>query len=154
MRAISALVFTLMLASCQTAGPEVTVEDTWIRLAAVPDQPAAAYFTLHGATTDDTLIAVHNDNVLKTELHETMAAMPDMKGMGGMSMMKPLATVAVPAGATVAFVPGGKHVMLFGMSSAIKPGSKTVLTLVFKSGLQLAQNASVVAAGEGKPGKR
>jgi copper(I)-binding protein len=138
----------LIVAGCQTASTDVSVENAWIRLAAVPNQPAAAYFTLTGAVADDTLIAVHNDNVIKAELHESMA------GMKGMDEMKPLASVLVPAKSKIVFAPGGKHVMLFSVNGAVKPGTTTPLTLVFKSGLQVAENATVVAAGDAEPFKK
>lgn len=151
MRAIRALFLSLtLLAGCQSANTDVTVERAWIRLAAVPGQPAAAYFTLTGGAANDTLIAVHNDNIIKAEIHETMAGMLNMAGMT-MSEMKPLASVQVPAGAKVVFAPGGKHVMLFGVNDLVKAGSVTPLTLVFKSGLQVEENATVVAAGDGEP---
>jgi len=151
MRAIRALLLSLTLVvGCQSANTDVTVEKAWIRLAAVPNQPAAAYFTLTGGAADDTLIAVHNDNVIKAEMHESMAGMSNMAGMS-MSEMKPVASVQVPAAAQVVFAPGGKHVMLFGVNESVKPGSKSQLILVFKSGLQVAENATVVAAGDGEP---
>jgi copper(I)-binding protein len=148
-----ALFIALALAGCLAQSQDVTVDNVWIRLAAVPGQPAAGYFTLHGAATDDKLIAVHNENAIKVELHESMTGMPDMNGMA-MSEMKPLTAVPVPAGSKIIFAPGGKHVMLFGLSPAVKRGSTTQLTLVFKSGLQVAENATVVAAGDAAPYKK
>ena len=37
--------------------------------------------------------------------------------------MTPLGQVSVPAGAAVAFAPGGKHLMLFDVAPQVKPGA-------------------------------
>ncbi len=58
-------------------------------------RPGAAYFTLHGGRSDATLIDVSADVAVRAEIHESMS------GAGGMAGMKPLASVAVPAGAKV-----------------------------------------------------
>jgi len=91
------------------------------------------------------MFAVHVDQAIKVELHETMA------GADGMFSMKPLDSVTVPARATVMFAPGGKHAMLFGLSDDVKPGTTLTLTFVFKSGLRLQDTAMVVGAGDPAP---
>ena len=146
MRAILwALPMLLALTGCQPKSDSVYVDHSWVRLAAIPDQPAAAYFRLTGGPTDDALIAVHADPVIKTELHESMV------GMEGMTGMKPLTTVPVPARAIVMFAPAGNHVMMFGVEPKVKASSTMKLTFVFKSGLQLVDNATVIAAGDEAP---
>jgi len=133
------------LTGCQPQNPDVNVEKSWVRLSAVPDQPAAAYFTLTGGASDDSLVAIHADTVQRTELHETMV------GMKGMSTMAPLERVALPAHTTVVFAPDGRHAMLFGVNPGVKPGQKMVLTYVFKSGVLLDDSARVIAAGAPAP---
>ncbi len=147
MRPIFALlpVAALALSACQPQSADVYVEKSWVRLSAVPGQPAAAYFRLKGGNVDDTMFAVHADQAIKAEMHETM------QGMKGMSEMKPLDTLLVPARAKLEFAPGGKHVMLFGLGEDVKPGGSITLTFVFKSGLKLQDNAVVVGAGDAAP---
>ena len=94
-RPLSLGLILIGLSACQPKDPDAYVEKSWVRLAAVADQPAAAYFTLYGGAKDDALIAVHSDVVVSTSLHETMSGMG--QGAAAMSMMKPLTSVSVPA---------------------------------------------------------
>jgi len=123
----------------------VYVDKSWVRLNAVPGQPAAAYFRLTGGQSDDSMFAIHADQAIKIELHETMA------GMNGMSGMKPMDSVKIPARAKVMFQPGGMHAMIYGLDSSVQPGSNITLTYVFKSGLRLQDSAVVVGAGDPAP---
>jgi copper(I)-binding protein len=127
-------------------GPErVTVDDAWVRLPAVPGRPGAAYFTLHGGPSDATLIDVSADIAIRAEMHESMT------GAGGMAAMTPLRSVAVPAKATVAFAPGGRHVMLFGINAKAKAGRIYNLTLNFANGGRIYAPATVVGAADPAP---
>lgn len=134
-----------LLSACQPQSNEVYVDKSWVRLNAVPGQPAAAYFRLTGGASDDTMFSVRTDQAIKVEMHETMA------GMSGMASMKPLDTVKVPARSTVVFQPGGMHAMIYGLSSSVQPGSTLTITYVFKSGLRLQDTATVVGAGDPAP---
>ncbi len=66
---------------------------------------------------------------------------------GGMSLMQDVMEVAVPAGATVKFAPGGYHLMC--MKSHVRPDAKVPVTLSFKDGSSLTAQFSVRnAAGQ------
>lgn len=133
-----------MLGACSKP-PELSVDNAWVRLGAVPGRPAAAYFTVHGGPTDATLINVTTDVAIRAEMHESMQS-------GTMASMKPIASVAIPAKTDVAFKPGGRHVMLFSMNPGIKPGDRRItLTLTFSDGSRILQNADVVGAGDPGP---
>lgn len=58
--------------------------------------------------------------------------------------MKPLARVAVPAGGSVTFAPGGYHLMLIGLTKPVKTGDAVPATLTFASGAKV--KVSFVAA--------
>jgi hypothetical protein len=135
----------LGLSGCGMA-PELSVDDAWVRLAAVKGRPAAAYFTVHGGPADATIIAVSSDVSIRSEMHESM------KGHAGMMTMTPLASVRVPANTDVAFKPGGRHVMLYDMNPAIVPGGRPVLlSLAFADGSRISRKANVLAAGDPAP---
>lgn len=133
----------LALAGCGTP-PELAVDQGYIRLNAVPDRPAVAYFTVHGGPADATLIDVGSPVSIRSEMHESMAA-------GGMTTMKPLDRVPIRAGSTTAFAPGGKHVMLFGMNPGIKPGQRVMLTFTFSNNQRIEFSAPTIAAGAAPP---
>ena len=131
------------LAACGTPQP-IGIDHVWVRLPAVPGRPGAAYFTLHGGPAPQTLVAVSADAALRTEMHESMAK-------GAVMTMVPIARVDIPAKGEVAFKPGGRHAMLFGINPAYKRGSKMVLTFTFAGGNRITSNAPVLAAGDPAP---
>ncbi|MES2753914.1 MAG: copper chaperone PCu(A)C [Pseudomonadota bacterium] len=131
------------LGGCQQA-KEITISDGWLRLAAAPGRPAAAYFTLHGGATDATLLSVTSPVAIRTELHESMK-------QGAAMTMRPLQQVALPAGQTVTFAPGGKHLMVFDVNPVVKPGGGAQLEFTFADGLRLQYTVKAVGAGDPPP---
>lgn len=136
----------LALAGCAKASEAPTVSQAWVRLAAVPGRPAAAYFTLHGGKADAVLTGASVGGVARAELHESRMA-ADGQGM----TMDALPRVPLPAGGEVDFAPMGKHVMLFGVPASVKPGGTLPLTLRFADGHTVGADAKVVSAGEAGP---
>ena len=135
---------TLSLASCHDdAGLQASVKGAWVRLPAVAGGAAAGYFTVR-AKSDDALVAVSAPGA-KVELHESMTH-------GGMTGMRPLATIALPAGETIAFEPGGKHLMIFGLGPNLKPRGRLPLTFRFRSAPPVEVEARLVGAGDAPPG--
>lgn len=132
-----------LLAACQQP-QSITVENAWVRLAAVPTNPSAAYFTVRASGKDETLTSVTTGAAMRSEMHESMTS-------GGVMSMKPVKLVAVRAGSAVAFAPGGKHVMLFGLSDVVKPGATVPMTFTFASGRTIVATAKVVGAGDDEP---
>jgi copper(I)-binding protein len=120
----------------------LAVSDAWIRLSPVPNSPSAAYFTLHGGKVAEQLTGVTSPQVRRSEMHETMT------GHHGMSTMAPLRQLAVPAGGTLTFAPGGNHVMLFGLDPAATAGREVRLDFAFASGRTLSAKARVRAMGD------
>ena len=138
------LVAATALGGC-SGPPSLSVDDAWVRLAAVRGAPAAGYFTIHGGPADATLIAASCDVAIRTEMHRSTT---DGRGVAAMA---PLASVAVPAGTDVPFSPGGRHLMLFHMNPGIVPGRTVLLTLSFADGSRIQRKAAVVAAGNAAP---
>lgn len=123
---------------------QLQVTGGWVRLSAVRENPAAAYFTLHGGPKNETLISVTSPVVIRAEMHESM-------NHDGMMSMAPLKTVPVPAGSTVDFAPGGKHVMLWYVNPGVKPGWTMDLRYTFADGTIIVQRAKVVGPGDPPP---
>ena len=135
---------TFLLAGCQQQPADPVASAAWVRLPAVSGRPGAAYFTLKGGTTADTLLAVSTPAALRAELHETN------RDQGRMAM-RPAKDLALPAGGTLTFAPGGRHVMLFDMGANVKPGDKLPLSLSLASGKRLELQAQAVGAGDPPP---
>lgn len=145
-RPLLALLALASLTSCEKPTPrELAIGDAWVRLAAVPGNPAAAYFTVHGGATADRLTAVSSNKIATVEMHK-------MGMEGGMMTMEPLAEAEVPTNGDLTFASGGNHAMLFGVDPSVKPGGKLQLAFRFKSGKTLTAEAKVLAAGDPAPG--
>jgi copper(I)-binding protein len=129
------------LSACQQP-KDVSASRAWVRLAAVPSNPSAAYFTLKGGPKDATLTSVSTTAAVRSEMHESMNA-------GGVMSMAPLKLVAVRAGGEVTFAPGGKHVMLYGLKALA--GGSVPLTFTFADGKTVTAQAKVVGAGDSAP---
>ena len=135
----------LSLASCHrdSGSPSVTVKRAWVRLPALAGGAAAGYFTAR-ANRDDALVSVGAPNA-RVELHESMSH-------GGMTMMRPLAALPLPAGEKIAFEPGGKHLMIFGLDPKLKPRDRLRLTFKFRVAPPVEVEARLVGPADGPPG--
>ena len=136
------------LATSAAAAPVATTKDkasagapkvsgAWVRLNPVPGRPSAGYLTVVGGTQPDRLVSVSTP-AARVEMHS-------MSMDGGIMRMGKLDAVVLPAGSTVAFAPGGNHLMVFGLAGAPK---SLPLTLHFASGATVETAARVEAAGD------
>ena len=112
----------------QTA-PRIEITQPWARATPGTSHIGAVYLTIRSAAADR-LVAASTPVAARAELHES--------AMAGMVMkMRPLAAVAIPAGQSVAFAPGGMHIMLVGLKAPLRAGQSFPLTLTFaKAGPQ------------------
>jgi len=95
----------------------------WVRPNPVPGRPSAGYLTINGGGQPDSLTGATAPGV-RIEMHSMTMA-------GGIMAMAKLDRLPVPAGGSVAFAPGGNHLMIFGMAA----GAKTLpIMLSFASG--------------------
>ena len=148
--AVAPLAFAI-LAGCHHAD-DLRATHAWVRLAAVPGNPAAAYLTVHGGPDATRLVAIDSAAAGSSELHESMKTGPVIGQMTGqMTGMQRLDGLDLPPQGKIAFTPGGNHVMLFGVSPQVKPGSHMTLAIRFEKGQPLQVDAKVVGAGDPGP---
>lgn len=144
------------------SGDAVTVADAWARTSAMSQTNGAAYFVITGGAEDDALLGAlaPTEVAAVTEVHETvmsedamtddsmmtedsMMAEDEMaedemtedtmhSDMGGTMTMQEVARVEVPAGDTVAFEPGGYHVMLLDLAEPLVAGDTFEMDLTFE----------------------
>jgi periplasmic copper chaperone A len=136
---------TLAITACAKE-EALMVTDAYVQFSPVRDNPSAAYFTVKGGPQDVSLIGVTTEVAIRSEMHETMSG-------GGMASMKPITSVAIPAGSEVKFEPGGKHVMLWSINPGLQPPKRITLTFAFSNGERIQVDAPLVAAGQGAPAK-
>ena len=144
------LAMSMTVAGCDTGPQALTVERAVVRLSPNPAAPSVAYFTLKGGPVDDRLIDVLSPVAVRAELHESMTMNnPSTSSGQGMATMKPIeGGVPVPAGSTIKFEQGGKHVMLFGVNARVKPDETMALVFTFASGSKYRIQASVRRPGQ------
>ena len=121
--------------------PRVRVEQAAVTLPAIPGRPGAAYFTLRTNTYPTNLIAVMSPLVQRIELH-------DSGGSSTESRMRPLEETRFPARGVLAFKPGEKHAMLFGIDKSVKPGGRIPLTFTFDPAPAVTVEAEVRGPGD------
>lgn len=143
MMAAGMLLMATTLPGCMKPAT-IEADHAWVRLPAVAGRPGAGYFTLYGGAVPTKLVAVSADLALRTEMHETMTE-------GGAMTMKPIAELPLPVGGTIRFAPGGRHLMLFGVSPDLKPGDPTLLTFTFADGSRIQRKAWAIGAGDPAP---
>ena len=130
MKALPILVLALLAATPVFAAAPLEVSDAWIR--AMPaGVPSGGYFTLHnGSSKEMALTGASTSACGSLMLHKSEMT-------GGMSSMHHVDEVDVPAGGSIAFAPGGYHLMCMQATSAITPGGRVAVTLSFKDGTKL-----------------
>jgi hypothetical protein len=135
------------MAGCSRAPeePRVTVQHVAVTLPAIPGRPGAAYFTLRTNANPTNLIGLMSPLVQRIELHESGSR-------GGVSSMKPLEETVFPGRGILAFKPGGKHAMLFGIDPSVKAGGRIPLTFTFDPAPAVTVEAEVRGPGEAHEG--
>lgn len=120
---------------------DVTVEKPWMRYL-LPSIPAAGYMVLRNSgEADAVLTAAASPDCGTLMLHES-------EDTSGMAVMVAVQSVTIPAHGSVAFAPGGFHLMC--MQPKMKIGDKVPVTLTFKDGSRLP-TAMPVYGAQGSP---
>ncbi len=136
---LSAFALLSILPPAQADPGKLSVSDAWIRALPSP-VPSGGYFTLHnGGTNAVVLTGAETPACGMLMLHKS-------ENKGGMSAMTDVSEVDVPGGGTVAFAPGGYHLMCMNAKAAIKPGATIPVTLTFKDGARLTVPFAVRSA--------
>jgi copper(I)-binding protein len=131
---VLALASLFVLAACGGNAPPLVASDVVVKRPVPGMQMTAGYLTLHNNSGEDIEIGrVTSPQFGKVEMHETVIA-------DGVASMSALGTVVIPAGSSLQFRPGGKHLML------MRPGANLEqVTLEFYSGDTIVLAVSVPA---------
>ncbi len=119
-RAVAAVA---LIVCAQVAAAQVTVLDPWVRGTVEGQTSTGAYMRLK-SNTAVRLVAVTSPAAARSSIHE-------MSISGNVMRMRTLESLPIPAGSTVALEEGHDHLMLEGLSHALKEGDKVRLTLTF-----------------------
>jgi copper(I)-binding protein len=139
-----AVAFALIPAAGAQQQPGITVEQPWAR-AAIQGGTGGAFLTLRNAGTQpDRLLSASSPLARATEIHTTVRE-------GDVMRMQPVTAVEVPPGGSVTLRPGGLHVMLVGLSQALRPGTTLPLALTFEKAGTIEVQVAVQSAGAAGP---
>jgi len=133
------VVMAAVLSGCEQK--PLYVDQAVIHLSPNPETPSAGYFTIHAGAEPVTLRSVMADAIGRIEMHDNV-----MKN--GMMTMVPMDSVDVPAGGTVEFAPGGRHLMLWTVDPGAASTGKITLKLYFSNGETLLVDAAVEKTGQ------
>jgi periplasmic copper chaperone A len=132
----------LLLTACTSAPPTtLTVTGIWAR-PGISGGNSAIYLTIANETgADDTLLEARTEAASSVELHQTTR-----RDDGAMSMVQQ-ASVPIPTGARVEFMPGGLHIMLIGLQSDLEIGQTFDVELHFEKAGTLRYQVEVQDGG-------
>jgi len=123
-------------ASSGTKAPDsgqVEIVDATVDVPALPTQAAVRFVVENGTGQDDVLTGASSTAAEHVTVHRSTV---DSKGL---STMRPVARLKIPARSRVTFAPGGLHVMLTGLRHRLVAGQTLPLKLTFaKAGTRTA----------------
>ena len=130
----------LSMASGSAAAAEVTVDAAWARASVGAGGSGAAYVTLTGHGTAARLVGVRTPAADMAMLHQD-------RSVNGVTQMRDLDGIDVPASGSVAMRPGSAHIMLMMLHAPLRRGDRLPLTLTFADGSELSAVALVGGPG-------
>ncbi len=101
--------------------------EPWARKSLSKKSNSAIYMKIRNNTKNDIIITKANSKVAKTvEVHQTFT---DEKGI---SRMKEVEQIIIPANETIEMKPGGMHIMLINLKRKLEPSNKFKCSLSIK----------------------
>ncbi len=125
--AVAALLVTVVA----TAGDELRIHDAWMPEVPPVARAVAGYMTLENHGDEPwVLIGAGSHRFDKVMVHSTVEE-------SGVARMVHEDEVVIPPGETVAFDPGGLHLMLIGPHKPLDRGESVDIILVFQGGAEV-----------------
>jgi copper(I)-binding protein len=123
----------------------IEVDGAWARTSPAMATAGAAYMTITAEEADELVgVSVPAEVAATAEIHETVAVeSTDTTMAGGMGSdttmaggmgemtMRPVESLALPAGTPVELKPGGYHIMMLDLAEPLEVGAEIELTLEF-----------------------
>jgi hypothetical protein len=123
--ALAALFLAAALSSAMAAEPTISVTDAWARATPQGAKTGAAYVTITNKGDADTLLGASTLVAGEAQLHTTTTD-------NGVMKMRPLKSLGLKPGASVALKPGGMHIMLMDLKQPLQEGESFPLALDFQ----------------------
>lgn len=137
-------VFALAMLSTAPAWGDISITDPWARASILAARPVAAYFTIQ-STDHDRLIELSAPIAAKVMIHAVEV------GGDGISRMRHVKALELPAEQLVTLTPGTMHLMLMGIESKLQEGTSFPITLVFEKAAEVVVEFRVLGAAAAGP---
>ncbi len=119
----------------------VTASGAWVREPVAGRPMTAAYVVIENPGAEEIqIVSASSDASAKVELHEMIRE-------GDMMKMSPVKSIIVPAHGKVELKPGGLHIMMFDLKTALKEGDTVSLTFTTNRGWTIKVPAAVKKGG-------
>lgn len=136
-RPAAAAALALLLCTGAPAAERVTAENAWVPWAPPAIKVHAAYLTVvNHDHADQLIVGVESPDYERAELHVSAVK-------NGLAEMRALDQVPVPAHKTVAFAPGGMHIMLINPKRAYAVDERVRVVLRLQGGERIETAAQV-----------
>ena len=138
-----AMVVVSGLNGIATASDQFIFSDMQLRATAAGMPSSAAYLKItNNGVSDDRLIAAKATIAKRVEIHS-------MEMDDGVMRMRALdGGLAIDAGESVTLAPGGLHIMLMGLTTALAPGTQHEIILVFEKAGDIKLAATAKKPGD------
>ena len=130
----------VLLASCDSPGGPIAIDNVWSPPAPPGASVAAVYMRIR-AREADVLLSAATPIAERAEMHATFSD-------GNMMRMRPIEQLVLAAGETVQFEPGGRHFMLIDVRAPQASGASFPLTLHFRNAGEIVTQVAVQAGGQ------
>ena len=132
-------------AAAVAAKANIDIGEAWTRATPGSATTAAVYLKIASNKDADRLVGVEVAAAENAEVH-------DEASQNGVVKMAPLPQIDIPAGGTVNFAPGGRHVMLTGLKGPLKEGDSFIMTMKFdKAGSESTPVRVLASTATGLP---
>jgi copper(I)-binding protein len=124
---------------------DLTIQHPWSRATPPGAKVGGGYLTVtNNGSSADRLVGGSAEISTRFEIH-------DMAVENGIMKMRPAGPIEIAPGATLSLAPGGKHIMMVGLTQTPKEGDTIAGTLVFEKAGTVKVEFKVEALGASAP---
>jgi copper(I)-binding protein len=141
---ITILALCGVVAPALAADATLAVHEAWARATPPGTSVAAVYLRIAGGGQADRLLKATTARAGMTQIHRITET-------EGMSRMRPVESVDIPAHETVSFDPRGLHLMLMNLARPLVAGERFPVTLTFAQAGPVEVEVTVLSPDESAP---